>query len=127
MAANPAKSLTASMAPYTSNFTASLANNVLNVTAMTSETIHSVVIRAAATGTLIQCQIKGTSGCLYVVSSSQTIASILRTATISNQLTVPASISGTLEVGMTINNIGGLSGSLTRLSKYSPSSESVFK
>jgi hypothetical protein len=110
IAANPATVLTASMATYTSTFTASIATNVLNITAMTTGTIYNgmLITVGASAGTLIQSQISGNIGGigLYTLSQSQTVASIAMAATINNQLNVSAVSSGTLEVGMIINNIG---------------------
>lgn len=101
-----AASFTGAIAAGTASVTASIAGNVMYVTAVSSGTLVPGAIisgTGVTAGTQIQSQLSGTTGGVgtYAVSQTQVVASGTISATYGT-LTVSAVASGTLSIGQTI-------------------------
>ncbi|MGA1801483.1 DUF3383 family protein [Rhizobium sp. HT1-10] len=105
-----AATVTGAIAPATASVTASIAGNVIYVTAVSSGTLVPGAIIAGTgvtAGTQITSQISGTTGGIgtYAVSATQVVASGTITASY-GVLTVSAVSTGTLSVGQTLSGSG---------------------
>jgi hypothetical protein len=102
-----ASTFTGSIAAGTASVTASIAGNVMYVSAVSSGLLHPGAVLSGTgvtAGTQIDAQLSGTAGGVgsYAVSIAQTVASGTVTATFGT-LTVTAVASGTLSVGQTLS------------------------